>query len=420
MHYSFIFIFLLPCSLAFAQPQQFSLTTEPETVGFSAERLERLDAFLKKMVADGLAPNAVTFVARKGEVVHHRAFGFHDLEARQAVKKDDIFRIASQTKSVVTTGLMMLYEQGAFLLDDPVAKYIPAFEKPKILESYDEETLMYTTRPATKTLTIRHILTHTSGIPSGHPLEKRPEFTFPYLHSLEADVLEDVVHKIASRPLTHEPGEQFTYGLSIDIVARLIEVLSGQPLDEYLSEHIFEPLGMQDTHFYLPTEKADRLVELYSKASPEDELTVHKNQTFRTFPVAGAQTFFSGGAGLVSTVEDYANFCQMLLNGGSFNDRQLLSPATVELMTRNHIGELEVWDRKDGFGFSFQIVQADTDYANPAPPGSYTWGGKYCSEFTIDPKNELIMLVFTNVDPYAHYEEFLRKFRILVYQALVE
>lgn len=416
-------ILLLICTLAESvlaqmRPQQFSAAKSPEEVGFSAERLKRLDNLLQGFVDQGIAPNALSFVARKGKIVHYKAFGYRHLASKTPLKPDDIFRIASQSKAVTTTALMMLWEEGKFMLSDPLSKYIPAFKQPKVLVNHDTQTLMYTTRPAKSEITIGQLLTHTAGIPYEHPLEKRPEMAVPYFNSVENESLASVVERIAARPLLHDPGERFTYGLNTDVAGRLVEILSGMSLDEYFSRYIFEPLGMKDTYFYLPAEKAGRLVELYSKGSAAVSLSVHENNTYRNYATSGARTYFSGGAGLVSTAEDYAKLCQMLLNQGMFNGRRLLGRKTVEMMTRNQIGDLDVWDRGDKFGLGFQIFTPKSNYGGAGSIGAYMWGGMYCSEFTIDPHEDLILLVFTNVHPYAHYGDFVKKFRDLVYQAL--
>ncbi len=407
---------------AVVAPQQFVDAGNIKGIGFDSLRLARLDQWLTGMIQSGKAPNAVAFIARKGQVVYHKAFGFSNIEGKASCKTDAIYRIASQTKAIATVALMTLFEEGKFQLDDPISKYIPAFANPEVLVSYDTlhpETGNYETRPAKSAITIRQLLAHNAGIPYGHPLENRAEFKVPGLNSMNPDKLEDVINKLARRPLIADPGEGFVYGLNTDIIGRLIEVLTRQPLDAAIAQRVLVPLGMKDTHFYLPKEKQQRLVELYSKEKESDALTVHKNDTFRMYPISGAQTYFSAGAGMVSTATDYARFCQMLLNGGSFNNRQLLSRKTIELMLRNQIGEAEVWDRKDKFGLGFQLITEGSHYGDQATPGSFTWGGAYCSEYTIDPREELIMLVFTNVYPYAHYTEFVRTFRVLVYQALL-
>lgn len=394
---------------------------KPEDVGFSSERLQRLDALMQGFIEKKMAPNAVAFVARHGKIVYYKAFGYSNVEKKTPLQKDAIYRIASQTKALTTIALMMLYEEGKFWLDEPVADFIPAFQKPDVLVSYDEkDQTKYVVRPAKKAITIRHLLTHTAGISYEHPLQELPAFKVPFFNSLDNVTLAEVVPKIAARPLLHEPGEQFTYGLSSDVLGYLVELLSGMPLDTFFQKRILTPLGMTDTYFYLPPEKSSRLVELYAKKMPEGPMTVSDNNNYRKFAVAGAQTYLSGGAGLVGTISDYARICQLLLNNGEFNGKRLLSPATVQLMTQNQIGNLEVWDRKDAFGLGFQVATAQTTYLDPTAPGTYMWGGMYGSEYTIDPKKDMILLVYTNVIPYTHYTEFVRKFRVVVYQALVE
>ena len=402
------------------KPQVFTTAKTPEEVGFSSERLKRLDAHFQEIVDKGIAPNIVTFVARKGKIVHEKAFGYSNLENKTPLKKNDIFRIASQSKLITTIGLMMLFEEGKFFLDEPISKYIPAFKNSTVLVSYDEkDRSKYVTRPAKSAITIRQLLSHSAGIPYEHPLQELPEFKVPFFCSVDKDVLKDVVDKIAARPLTVDPGTQFVYGLNTDIIGRLIEILSGMPFDEYLATKVLAPLGMKDTYFYLPADKASRLVELYSKAKAEDKLSLHTNATYRNFATTGAKTYFSGGAGLVSTIQDYAKICQFVLNKGEFNGKRLLSKTTVELMSRNQIGDSFVWDRQDKFGLGLQIITPESHYGDNASPNSLTWGGMYCSEYTIDPKEELILLVFTNAHPYAPYSDIVRKFRILVYQALL-
>lgn len=415
------FLFLILITGVKAQlPQVFTVAKTPEEVGFSTERLQRLDTHFQEVIDKGIAPNIVTFIAKKGKIVHYKAFGYSNLETKTALKKDAIFRIASQSKLITTVGLLMLLEEGKFFLDEPISKYIPAFKNPKVLVSVDEkDKSKYVTRPAKSEITIRQLLSHSAGIPYEHALQDLPEFKVPFYCSTENDILKDVVDKIAARPLIADPGTQFVYGLNTDVIGRLIEVLSGMSFDEYLRKKVLDPLGMNDTYFYLPNAKAPRLVELYSKANTTDKLSIHANETYRKYAISGEKSYFSGGAGLLSTVEDYAKICQFILNKGEFNGKRLLARSTVDIMARNQIGESFVWDRNDKFGLGLQIISSESHYGDNATAGSLTWGGMYCSEYTIDPKEETIMLVFTNVHPYAHYSEIVRKFRILVYQAML-
>ncbi len=410
---------LLAFQATFAQKlAQFSTATDVEQAGFSAKRLARIDAHLQQLIDRGIAPNAVTFIARKGKIVHHKAFGYRNLEQKTPLQKDDIFRIASQTKALTSVAVMMLYEEGRFLLEEPVSKYIPAFKNPRVLESLDTAGKTVKSRPAKSEITIRQLLTHTAGIPYEHQMDALMGLKIPYIHSADADVLADVVSQIAKRPLLHDPGQAYTYGLNTDVLGYLVEVVSGVKLDVFFRQRILDPLGMKDTYFYLPDSKANRLVELYAKPTVQTPLAVSQSASMRNYPVSKAKSYFSGGAGLVSTIGDYAKFCQMILNYGEFNNIRLLGRKTVEMMTRNQIGGLEVWERQDKFGLGFQVFTDRSLYGDQATVGAVTWGGAYCSEYTIDAKEELICLVFTNVLPYAQSDEVTRKFRVLVYQAL--
>jgi CubicO group peptidase (beta-lactamase class C family) len=411
---------LFACA-SIAQPHNFSTAKSPEEVGFSADRLKRLDTWMQDAIDKGQAPQIITFVARHGKIVHHKAVGFSNLEKKTPAKLDDIYRIASQSKAVTSAAVMMLYEEGKIMLDEPISRYISAFKNPRVLVNYDEkERQRYTTRPAKSEITIRHLLTHTAGIPYEHPLQDLPEFKVPFFNSVDKDVLSEVIPRLAKRPLVSDPGEAYVYGLNTDILGYLVEIVSGVSLDNFFKTRILTPLSMNDTYFYLPTEKANRLVELYSKLNADTVFTLHQNAAYRHYATTGAKTYYSGGAGLVATIEDYAKLCQMYLNKGKFNNQQLLSPSVIATMTKNQIGNLSVWDRKDKFGFGFEIATDSTRLLDPAAAGTYMWGGMYNSEYTIDPANDMILLVFTNVHPYARYgEDIRRKFRTLVYQALV-
>lgn len=418
----FVFIYLLlplgdllkaqkPNATAFS----FSYAAKPEEVGFSTERLGYLDSLLAHYVHTGAMPNAVTFIYRNGKVVQHKAYGYKNIEKKQLLKKDDIFRIASQTKALTSVGLMLLYERGKFLLDDPVSLYIPQFKNPQVLVSSSNDS-PYTIRPAKSEITIRQLLSHTSGIPYGNAIYKRAKI--PGINSLGDETIGQVVKRLATLPLEHDPGEKFTYGLNSDVIGYLIEVLSGIPLDKYFQQNIFAPLGMKDSYFYLPKEKEGRLVTLYSKDSMNSPLYVSKDSANQYYPIAGAQKYFSGGAGVVGPIEDYAKFCIMLLNGGRFNGRQLIGRKTIDLMTINQIGDLEVWDTSDKFGLGFQIFTPKGLAHAPGSIGAFKWGGAYSTDYTIDPTENMVMLIYTNVLPFAN-PDINKRFRAMVYQALM-
>lgn len=420
-----ILLVLFALVLACRQPNQtekvnpsHSFTT-PENVseaGFSAERLNELDSFIQAKIADGTLPHMVTFVARKGKIVHHKSYG--EMAPGESMTTDAIFRIASQTKAIVTVGLMKLFEKGYFQLDDPVSKYIPSFSNAEILLEYNEKDSSYTTEPAEDPITIHHLLTHTAGIPYGHPLYLQQKV--PMLNTLENVTLADVIPRVGNLPIMHEPGEKFTYGINTDILGYLVEVLSKKPLDKYLEEEVFTPLGMMDTYFYLPEEKQERLVSLYTKPSKDAELQLSDHPSNTVFPVEGAKTYFSGGAGLVGTIQDYARFCQMLMNGGEFNGNRILESETIEMMTRNQIGRLEVWDRKNKFGLGFEIMTRRGLKDLPGSVGAYKWGGAYATDYFIDPKENLIFLFYTNIHPFYYYDELFENCRILTYAAIEE
>ena len=286
--------------------QNFKTATKPEDAGFSSKGIQRIDKLLTEYVNEGVMPNAVTFIARHGKIVSFKAYGLRDIASNTKLKKDDIFRIASQTKAITSVALMMLYEEGKFMLDDAVSIYIPEFKNPQVLVNLDEKSFHYFTRAAKREITIRDLLTHTSGIPYSSPLHQKENI--PTVNSLEEENIASVIKRLAKLPLNHDPGEKFTYGLNTDVIGYLIEIISGKTLDVFFRERIFNPLGMKDTYFYLPENKKNRLVTLYSKDSVDGALYLAKELDNKTYPVAGAQKYFSGGAGLVSTIEDYAKF----------------------------------------------------------------------------------------------------------------
>jgi CubicO group peptidase (beta-lactamase class C family) len=396
---------------------EFVYNASPESVGFSSERLGWIDSMLTDYVREGVTPRAVTFVARHGKVVHYKAFGWTDIEKKEVVELSSIFRIASQTKALTSVGLMMLYEKNKFMLDEPVSKYIPEFKNPQVLLKINPKDSSFTSRPAKREITMRDLLSHTSGIPYGNEIFAKAHI--PGVNSLEQLTIGEVVKKIAKLPLVHDPGESFTYGLNTDVLGYLIEVLSGLPLDEYMKKELFEPLDMKDSYFYLPDDKASRLVTLYSKDSMTDPLYVCKNLSNCSYPVAGAKTYFSGGAGVVGTIQDYANFCKMLLNGGSFNGTQLLGRKTIDLMRTNQIGDNDVWGNGNKFGLGFELNTEKSTAKFPGSVGSFNWGGMYNTDYMMDPTEDLIIIIYNNAEPFAN-PDINRRFRNMVYQALID
>jgi CubicO group peptidase (beta-lactamase class C family) len=413
-----IFISVLTFNAGKAQnikPQKFSVAQTPEMVGFSSTRLARIDSLLNKFTKDNTMPNAVTFIARNGQIVHYKAYGYSNIEKKQALKTTDIFRMASQTKAITSVALMMMYEEGKFLLDDPISNYIPEFKNLQVIVNINDKDSSYTSRPAKREITIRDLLSQSSGIPYGNKIYSKEKI--PAVNSLENEKIGSVVKRLAKLPISHDPGEAFTYGLNTDVLGYLVEILSGMPLDKYFQTKIFMPLGMNDTYFYLPDSKRNRLVNLYAKDSLTGSLYLSKNIANQTYPYSGAKVYFSGGAGLVGPIEDYAKFCQMLLNGGSFNGKQILGRKTIDLMTTNQIGEKEVWDTGDKFGLGFEITTEKGSAKIGGSIGTYGWGGMYSTDYKIDPKEDLIFLIYTNAYPFPN-PDINKRFRALVYQAL--
>lgn len=403
-------------------------TTAPEKVGLSPERLNRIDKVMEDYVAKNRVAGIVTLVARHGKAAYLKSFGMADIEADKPMTTDAIFRIASMSKPVTCTAIMMLHEEGHFLLDDPVSKYIPEFKNPRVLaDDLLAKLKLRKTVPAKREITIRHLLTHTSGIGySVFNAKLRPIYRDAGVPDGMVGINSKIGEKVkilAGLPLAHHPGEDQTYGLSIDVLGYLVEVISGMALDEFFKERIFEPLQMKDTYFFLPDKKVSRLATLYEptkdgdlKAYP-DSIVERKHLLFSAgFPYEGAKTYFSGGAGLCSTVSDYVRFLQMLLNGGELDGVRLLSRKSVELMTINQIGELASPGWGDGFGFPMV-----TDLGKSGTIGSegkFGWGGIFNTEFWVDPTEELITIIMTQKYPYDW--EILEKFDVLSNQAIVD
>jgi CubicO group peptidase (beta-lactamase class C family) len=421
---------LLFCySAAFAQTNSIRkspLLTEgsPESVGMSSERLQRIDAFLQKEVTAKTIPGAVAIVCRNGKIVYHKAFGSSDNPAGRAMKTDDIFRIASMTKAVTSTAVMMLWEEGLFQLDEPISKYIPEFKNPVVLDSFNTIDGTYTTKPAGKEITIRHLLTHTSGIGYG-VIDSDPRIKALYknagivdLYSTEPIKIGDNIRKLAKLPLHHPPGAKYTYSEGLDVLGYFIEIISGMPFDEFLRKRLFDPLSMNDTYFYLPESKAHRLVKVQHKPKGE---WAHFTDTFYDvdYPIKGAKAFFSGGAGLSSTAKDYATFLQMYLNMGELNGKRILSRKTVESLMMNQIGDLlgGLKSQQD-YGLAFGLLTAfGQSRGGLGTEGTFVWGGYFNTAYFADPKEKIIGVIMKQTQK-INDDNNSGKFRALVMQSV--
>jgi CubicO group peptidase (beta-lactamase class C family) len=393
--------------------------TSPISVRVSEDRLIRIDKMLKQSIDSGWIAGAVGFIARDGKIVYDKSFGISNVETKMLMHNDDIFRIASQTKAITSVAVMMLFEEGKFLLDDPISKYIPEFANPHVLYKFNEKDTTYTSVPANREITIRDLLTHTSGI--DYAGIGSPNMSAIYAKSgipggfgSDKIVLGDKIRALGKLPLVHQPGERFTYGLNVDVLGYLVEVLSGENLDHYFHKHIFEPLGMNDTYFYLPASKHDRLVKVITE--DKDHHLVNASSAFVDYPLVEG-TYYSGGAGLSSTIKDYAIFLQMLLNKGEYKGKRLLARHTVDLMTTNQIGDLNLG--KDKFGLGFEITTASGQEKLGISEGSFAWGGYFATTYWTDPKERLVCLLFLQQSPFSH-SEIQDKFKAMVYQALAD
>lgn len=392
------------------------VSTATPTV-MSAERLERIDAMINQAVDSGWIAGATALILHDGDVVYNKAFGKGNLTTGADMETNSIFRIASQTKAIASVAVMILFEQGKFLLDDPVSKYIPEFAHPSVLENVRMKDTTWTAVPAKREITIRDLLTHTSGIdyPSiGSENMKAIYAKAGIIPGFGTDKakLGDMMKKLGKLPLAHQPGERFTYGLNVDVLGYLVEVVSGESLDSFLRKNIFEPLGMNDTYFYLPEEKFDRLVTV-SSFDKDGKLNALEGE-LATYPMIKG-TYFSGGAGLSSTTEDYGIFLQMLLNKGVGNGTRILSRRTVELMTCNQIGEINLG--ADKFGLGFEITTERGQSLLGVSQGSFSWGGYFGTTYWVDPAEKLVCQLYMQQLPLTH-SEIQNKFRVLVYQAL--
>jgi len=397
---------------------------KPETVGLSPERLERIAGTVQRSIDDKRIAGAVTLVARRGHVAWFKAQGMADREAGKPMRPDTMFRICSMTKPITSAAVMMLYEEGHFLLDDPVSKYLPEFKNPKVLVK-PASGAPYTI-PATHEITIRDLLRHTSGITYHWNEDLGPMYKDANVASglLPYDgTIEDSTKRLAGLPLLFNPGEKFEYSLGVDVLGRLVEVLSGKPLDEFFRTRIFEPLGMKDTYFYPPDGKLERLATAYTyydekglNRFPDTPITEGAFTYSADYPARGPKKLFSGGAGLVSTATDYARFCQMMLDGGKVGSTRLLSRKSVELMTQDQLGKISP---DQGFGLGFGVNGVKAPLSELGSPGEYNWGGFFYTAFSIDPKEQMIVIFMGQLHPAGDLT-LDRQVNELAYQAIID
>lgn len=396
---------------------------DPAALGFDPVRLQRLDVVIQDHVQRGQIAGGIAFIARDGQTAHLRTYGMQDIEAARPMAPDAIFRIASMSKAVTSIAVMMLYEEGKFRLHDPVSKFIPAFKNSVVaVKPTAEKSALpgkrYATEPVKRPIQIRDLLTHMAGLTYGTGLaaeDYKAANLVGWNFTQKDETIGEAINRLASLPLHGQPGEVYQYGYSTDVLGYLVEVVSGLPLDRFFEERILRPLKMVDTCFYLPPEKSARLANVYGL---EGGKLVLKETAEKSFYVYGPRKCFSGGAGLLSTVNDYGRLLQMLLNGGELDGVRLLAPKTVELMHADHVGDKFTGDTK-AFGLGFWVLEDLGANGELGTVGSYGWGSAYFPQYVVDPKERLIAFFMTQHMPSGGLD-LNQRFKVLMYQALVK
>ncbi len=396
--------------------------TSAEDLGFSANLEQDLDEIFDHFIEGEKIAGAVAIIARNGQIAVEKAWGWQDRELERPMETHHLFRIASMTKAVTSLAILQLFEQGLLDFQDPVENFIPEFVNPLVLVHKDEETGEYETRPASRSITIHDLLTHTSGI--GYNFT-RPELAsfyereeIPTIIAEPGETIADAMARLGRLPLAHDPGEAYSYGLSTDVLGRVVEVVSGLSLANYFSQNIFEPLGMNDTGFYLPGRQND-LTAMYSIQNGELVRFSEESGTLDSnFPVQDNLTYYAGGAGLTSTARDYFTFLQAILNGGEWNGTRLINSNTLNYLKTDQM--MGIWDDSDGFSYGFRITSEAGAAEGLRPPGSLSWGGAFQTTYWIDPANELVVVLMTQVLPSPYSNEIYNRFESAIYSALVE
>jgi CubicO group peptidase (beta-lactamase class C family) len=393
---------------------------KPAEVGLSAERLARLGRVMQEYVDNDKVKGVVVLLMRNGKVAYHEAFGLLNAEKGTPMPVDAIFRVASQSKAVTSAAVMTLFEEGKFLLDDPVSKYIPEFAETWVaVPAQKKGAAGYVTVPLKRPITIHDLLTHTAGISYGDG-PAREEYVKAGIYGwflADKDVpVGDVIRRLARLPFDAQPGERFVYGYNTDILGYLVERVSGMSLAEYIEKRITGPLGMTDTHFFLPESKIGRFTPVYG-ADENGKLKLIEPSA-DNFYVKGPRKCYAGGAGLLATADNYARFLQMLLNGGELQGVRVLGPKSVELMTVNHVGSLYSGGSQ-GFGLGFWVTEKLGRTGLPGSVGAFGWGGAYYTTYWVDPVEKLVAIFMTQLLP-AGAIDLQDKFKAMVYQSIVD
>ena len=411
--------FLLFAMVFLGDAQTIRLNTKNNAVDY--ERLKKIDGLVNDYLNKNWLTGAVSIVIKDNQVIQYKGYGYADMATKKPMQKDQLFRIMSQTKAITSAGILILYEQGKLLLDQPISEFIPEFKNPVVLDKFNDADTSYTTHPAKREITFRDLLTHTSGLDYTDIGSSKVAAIYTKNHIpsglgyFNASLLERM-KALGKLPLSFEPGEKWQYGLNTDLLGCLIEVISGTSLEVFLTKNIFEPLGMKDTYFNVPASKANRLATVYTEDSLQH--VIKWSHEFRNidpdYPTMNKH-YFSGGAGLTSTAFDYAVFMQMLLNGGTYNGHTILSKRTVQMMTSGQLKDGLFGD--DNFGLGFAITSEKSAAKGLRNAGSFAWGGYYGTTYWADPKAHLVCLFMTQQNPNTH-GDIEAKFESLVYSSL--
>lgn len=419
----------LPTAASFGQMASEGLpTATPSSVGISTDHLAKIDGFIQSYVDKKFNPGGTFLIAKEGKVVYQKSFGHQTPDKKTPYQNKDIYRLASMTKVVTSVAIMQLYEQGKLGLDDPIFYYIPAFAKPLVLENFNKKDSTHTSTPAKNAITIRHLLTHTSGI--GYDFnggELKAIYTKGGLVNVGLShptwTTEDLANKIATVPLAYEPGEKWMYGLNMEVLGRIVEVVSGMTLSQYFQKNIFAPLGIKETHFYLPKNIHSRLVPTYTY-NKERQLISYPDPAIE-YPRSPDHPHYAGGGGLSGTAMDYAVFIQALVNGGEYNGKRILAPKTVALIATDQLIQQNEkgkgFSQKPGrtFGLGFSLTTEEGEGLGPKSAGTYEWGGAFNTKFFIDPIEQLTFVGMTQIIPDVH-PEFWERLYAMIYAAIEE
>ncbi len=421
-------ILLLLCAIPLWLCGQQLTEATTQDVAINSQRLQQVDQLIENAIDQKWLPGGVFLIARKGKIIFHKSFGKR--APQQPYQNQDIFRIASMTKAITVVAVMQLFEQGKLGLDDPLHWYLPAYKEMTILDEFNADDSSHTTKPASKPITIRQLLTHTSGITYGDFNPGKISVVYGKYDMLGVGLAhetwnnQEFIDRLAQVPLVFEPGERYLYGLNMDVLGRVVEVITSKTLNEYFQDHIFTPMGMEDTHFYLPKSKHKRLVPLYT-ATEEGPKLSNQGGLARAldYPLSKDKGMYAGGGGLSSTAEDYARFIQMLLNRGKYNSNQILAPQTVDLIRSDQIISLN----REGkgftnipgitFGLGFAVFTEEAAGFSPKSPGTYEWGGYFNTKYFIDPQEELIFVGMTQILPFPQ-QHFWDRLYAVIYASL--